>query len=197
MFHVQPYGETRATTASSGVLDRLRPVVGQPAHCAHGCSTCSMTVKQQHCSKDRGGREMASSFDEGLLVGLLIGEGHFGGDGRQPQVTLRMHERHEALFRWLESTFPGGRLYGPYDHGGRRYYQWMARGAYLREEIVPLLRRALGPSLDRYAHTRFLQMCDRYANRYSNPRRFWTICTAATLRPMRWRFRLMMGRMGS
>jgi hypothetical protein len=108
---------------------------------------------------------MASQFDEGLLVGLLIGEGHFGGDGRQPQVTLRMHERHEALFRWIEATFPGGRLYGPYEHGGRRYYQWMARGAYLREEIAPLLRRVLSPSLDRYAHARFLQMCDTYGHR--------------------------------
>lgn len=106
---------------------------------------------------------MASHFEEGMLVGLLIGEGHFGGDGRQPQVTLRMHERHEALFRWLERTFPGGRLYGPYEHGGRRYYQWMARGAFLRDELVPLLRARLGPSLDRYAHGRVLAMCDRYS----------------------------------
>ncbi len=34
--------------------------------------------------------------------GILVGEGHFGGDGRQPQVTLRMHVDHEALFRWLD-----------------------------------------------------------------------------------------------
>jgi len=112
---------------------------------------------------------MATDFDEGLLVGLLIGEGHFGGDGRQPQVTLRMHERHEALFRWLEAAFPGGRLYGPYDHGGRRYYQWMVRGVYLREHIVPLLRRSLSPSLDHYAYTRFLAMCDRYARQLGVP----------------------------
>ncbi|MGH8987378.1 MAG: hypothetical protein ACRDXC_02115 [Acidimicrobiales bacterium] len=98
-----------------------------------------------------------------MLVGLLIGEGHFGGDGKQPQVTLRMHERHEALFRWLERTYPGSRLYGPYEHGGRRYYQWMARGQYLREELVPILRRTLSPRLDRYAHARFLAMCERYA----------------------------------
>src|SRR5262245_24853141 len=30
-------------------------------------------------------------FSIGFLLGLLVGEGHFGGDGRQPQVTLRMH----------------------------------------------------------------------------------------------------------
>ena len=105
---------------------------------------------------------MASEFEEGVLVGVLVGEGHFGGDGRQPHVTLRMHDRHEALFRWLERTFPGGRLYGPYEHGGRRYYQWMARGAYLRDELVPLLRRTLSPAVDRYAHARFTAMCARY-----------------------------------
>jgi hypothetical protein len=108
---------------------------------------------------------MASDFEEGMLIGLLIGEGHFGGDGRQPHVTLRMHERHEALFRWLERTHPGGRLYGPYEHSGRRYYQWMARGTYLRDELVPLLRRTLSPTVDRYAHARFVAMCDRYARR--------------------------------
>lgn len=112
---------------------------------------------------------MADDFDEGLLVGLLVGEGHFGGDGRQPHVTLRMHERHEALFRWIERTFPGGRLYGPYEHGGRRYYQWMARGTYLRDDLVPLLRRGLTPSLDRYAHARFLRMCERYSRQLSGP----------------------------
>ena len=51
---------------------------------------------------------MPTQFDIGFLVGLLVGEGHFGGDGRQAHVTLRMHVRHEAIFRWLERTFPGG-----------------------------------------------------------------------------------------
>ena len=83
-----------------------------------------------------------------VLVGILVGEGHFGGDGRQPQVTLRMHVRHEALFLWLGTHFPGGRLYGPYHHGGRSYFQWMARGAFLRERLVPLLDRHLTPGLD-------------------------------------------------
>lgn len=104
---------------------------------------------------------MANEHEVGILIGLLVGEGHFGGDGRQPQITLRMHVRHEALFRWLERTFPGGRLYGPYDHGGRRYYQWMVRGEYLRR-LLPTLQERLTPELDAYAYGRFLQMCDRY-----------------------------------
>jgi len=108
---------------------------------------------------------VATELDRGLLTGLLIGEGHFGGDGRQPQITLRMHVRHEALFRWLERTFPGGRLYGPYSHDGREYYQWMVRGAYLRDEILPLLEGILVAELDAHAYDRLQQMRIRYASR--------------------------------
>lgn len=102
-----------------------------------------------------------NAFDRGFLLGLLVGEGHFGGDGRQPHVTLRMHVRHERVFRWLERLFPGSRLYGPYHHGGRAYYQWMARGPFLRETLVPLLRAHLA-DLDDHAATRFADMCARY-----------------------------------
>ena len=98
----------------------------------------------------------------GYLLGLLAGEGHFGGDGRQPQVTLRMHVRHEKLFRWLQDTFPESRLYGPYHHGGRHYFQWMARGSFLRETLVPLVAAHL-PLLDDYVSDRFRAMCERYA----------------------------------
>jgi hypothetical protein len=105
---------------------------------------------------------MATQFELGFLVGLLVGEGHFGGDGRQPHVTLRMHVRHEAIFGWLERTFPGGRVYGPYHHGGRDYLQWMARGAFLRNELMPVLERFLSPSLDRHSFERFQLMKARY-----------------------------------
>jgi len=101
------------------------------------------------------------AFSRGFLVGLLVGEGHFGGDGRQPQVTLRMHVRHERVFRWLQQRFPEGRLYGPYRHGGREYYQWMARGEFLRRTLAPLIADAL-VELDGHAAARFEAMCARY-----------------------------------
>jgi hypothetical protein len=104
-----------------------------------------------------------SEFDRGLVVGLLVGEGSFGGDGKQPQVTLRMHTRHEALFRWLAGRFPGSRLYGPYHHGGRSYYQWMARGRVLVEDVLPLLEAHIHPELDGYAAERVAEMRERYA----------------------------------
>lgn len=108
---------------------------------------------------------MATDFEKGVLIGLLVGEGHFGGDGRQPQVTLRMHTRHEAIFHWLERTFPGGRLYGPYHHGGRDYLQWMARGSYLRDHLLPVLEEGLSTELDAPSLERFGEMRQRYAAR--------------------------------
>lgn len=106
--------------------------------------------------------EVERGFQEGVLVGILVGEGHFGGDGKQPQVTLRMHTRHESLFRWLVEHFPGGRLYGPYHHGGRHYFQWMARGVFLRQVLMPILERRLDAALDAKAHADFVAMCQRY-----------------------------------
>lgn len=105
-----------------------------------------------------------SDFDRGFLIGLLVGEGSFGGDGRQPQVVLRMHTRHEAIFRWLEERFPNCRLYGPYHHGGRSYYQWMARGRALVEDLLPILERELLPERDTRSAERFRTMCEHYAS---------------------------------
>jgi hypothetical protein len=112
-----------------------------------------------------------SDFDRGYLIGLLVGEGSFGGDGRQPQVVLRMHVRHETLFRWLEERFPRCRLYGPYHHGGRSYYQWMARGRALVEDVLPYLESDLVPALDGHSAARFTTMCERYADFIGRERR--------------------------
>ncbi len=112
--------------------------------------------------KTDGETTSRQAFRTGFLLGVLVGEGHFGGDGRQPQVTLRMHTDHEALFQWIQENFPGGRLYGPYHHGGRSYYQWMARGEFLRNKLVPILDRHLSERLDRKAYRRYREMKKRY-----------------------------------
>jgi hypothetical protein len=101
------------------------------------------------------------SFEQGFLVGILVGEGHFGGDGRKAQVTLRMHTRHQRMFEWLLTSVPGSRLYGPYHHGGRSYFQWMARGKCLEEQLLPLLGRHLA-FLDDHARSRIELMCSQY-----------------------------------
>jgi hypothetical protein len=115
-------------------------------------------------------RSALSDFDRGVFVGLLVGEGSFGGDGKQPQITLRMHTRHEALFAWLMDRFPSTRLYGPYHHGGRSYYQWMARGRALVQDVLPLLEDELHAELDGYAAERLSAMCERYATFISRER---------------------------
>lgn len=108
------------------------------------------------------GQSSLDGFDEGFLIGLLVGEGHFGGDGRQPQVTLRMHTDHAAVFEWLMRHFPESRLYGPYHHAGRSYLQWMARGAFLRDRLLPLLHSRLRPEHSARVWARYLEMCRRY-----------------------------------
>jgi hypothetical protein len=117
-----------------------------------------MTVKHKR-------EEKASTpglLETGILLGILVGEGHFGGDGRQPHITLRMHTDHEQLFLWIQAAFPGGKLYGPYEHGGRRYFQWMARGDFLRKTLVPILDRHLSPALDTKTYERYEAMKSRY-----------------------------------
>jgi hypothetical protein len=142
LFHVLPYGETP--------LRRWAPT---------GLGTVAWHLSE------KGGPQLSTDFEKGFLVGLLVGEGHFGGDGRQPQVTLRMHVRHEALFLWIERTFPGGKLYGPYNHDGRHYFQWMARGSYLRDVLVPILDEYLKPELDGAGAGRYGEMKARYRGR--------------------------------
>ena len=106
--------------------------------------------------------EQDDAFSSGFILGLLVGEGHFGGDGKQPQVTLRMHVRHEPLFRWLLEKIPGSKLYGPYNHSGRQYYQWMVRGDALRKLLVPLLESFPLSRLDSHTYARYQAMKERY-----------------------------------
>lgn len=101
-------------------------------------------------------------FDVGLLLGVLVGEGSFGGDGRQPAVTVRMHTRHETLLRRLTDIVTGARLYGPYRHSGREYFQWIVRGRALRR-LVPVLDRYITPDLDGHAAQRYEKMKTTYA----------------------------------
>jgi hypothetical protein len=106
---------------------------------------------------------MLAARDQGLVAGILLSQGSFGGDGKQPQITLRMHTRHEALFRWLMERFPSTKLYGPYHHGERSYFQWMARGQALVQDVLPVLEATITPEVDGYAAARLAEMREQYA----------------------------------
>ena len=110
-----------------------------------------------------------ADYERGVVVGLLVSQGSFGGDGKQPQVTLKMHVRHEPLLRWLAGVLPRSRLYGPYHHGDRHFFQWMIRGQALAEDLLPLLEDAAG--LDPHAAARVAQMRERYSDFFSRSRR--------------------------
>ncbi|MDX6689078.1 MAG: hypothetical protein QOG15_535 [Solirubrobacteraceae bacterium] len=106
---------------------------------------------------------MLSDTERGLVAGVLMSEGSFGGDGKQPHVILRKHVRHETLMRWLVERFPRSRLYGPYHHGARSYFQWVARGPALVEDVLPVLDALIVPELDAHAAGRLREMRERYA----------------------------------
>jgi hypothetical protein len=106
---------------------------------------------------------MLTDTERGLVAGVLMSEGSFGGDGKQPHVVLRKHVRHETLMRWLVERFPRSRLYGPYHHGDRSYFQWVARGPALVEDVLPVLEALIVPELDAHAAGRLAEMRERYA----------------------------------
>lgn len=162
-------------TRTPGVLQGLYRASAAPNP---GCFTFFLTVKQFSLQLQR--MSELSDYDRGVFIGLLVGEGSFGGDGKQPQVALRMHTRHEALFEWLMQRFPRTKLYGPYTHGGRSYYQWMARGRTLVEDVLPVLESHIRHDLDGHAAERFEAMVVRYAGFIGRERE--RIRAAATVR---------------
>jgi hypothetical protein len=103
-----------------------------------------------------------SDFEKGLILGLLIGEGHFGGDGKQPQITLKMHVRHERLLRWVNNRVRWSHLYGPYHHANRHYMQLMMRGPSLRWAIGPALYALPWEQIDDHSYGRFISMLEKY-----------------------------------
>lgn len=103
-------------------------------------------------------------YDKGLITGILIGEAAFGGDGRQPQVIVKMHVRSERLMRYLEEMIPGSKLYGPYHHANRHFMQWVVRGEALATHVIPLLDEADLERLDGHVAARYAKMKADYAD---------------------------------
>jgi hypothetical protein len=173
MLHVLPYGETtRALRDGKGRgLPNREPQYSARQRTKHVERGAAFRPQDEQETAEPplkvGGRPIPE-LDAGFFIGLMVGEGHFGGDARQPHITLRMHTDHAAVFAWLMERFPGGRLYGPYAHSGRRYFQWMARGPYLRDEIVPLLDRYFTAAHSGRAHARYERMKATYGLGRSN-----------------------------
>jgi hypothetical protein len=94
------------------------------------------------------------AFDIGYIMGLVVGEGSFTGDRRQPVLQVKLNARDPFPLRRL-SELLGGRVYGPYDRTGRNYFLFMLRGSDLRA-AVPLFQRYLPESWKREQFERWL-----------------------------------------
>jgi hypothetical protein len=104
-----------------------------------------------------------NDLERGLIAGLLIGEGHFGIDGRRAQVVVGMHVRHEPLLRWLQRLFPRTVLNGPYHYRGRNFMRWNARGAGLVCDLLPAIEPVLQTGTDPHVLERLerMKLCTR------------------------------------
>ncbi len=80
-------------------------------------------------------------FDKGFIIGLIVGEGSFTGDKKQPTLSIKLHARDPEPLQRLVRLL-GGRIFGPYRHGGRHYHLWHLRGPDLRL-AVPLFQEYL------------------------------------------------------
>jgi hypothetical protein len=93
-------------------------------------------------------------FDIGYIMGLVVGEGSFTADRRQPYLQVKLHVRDPFPLRHLADRL-GGRVYGPYRHQTRHYYIWLLRGQALRAAI-PIFRTYLPESWKREQFERWL-----------------------------------------
>ena len=70
---------------------------------------------------------MNDDFQLGYAMGILVSQGSFTRDRKQPAVQVKLHTRDEGILDFLFERF-GGRIYGPYIHGERNYKIWLLRG---------------------------------------------------------------------
>jgi hypothetical protein len=92
-------------------------------------------------------------FKLGYAMGLIVGEGSFTADRKQPALSLKMHERDPLPFQLLRHVLRG-RVYGPNHHQERQYFLYLLRGRDL-EAALPLFDRYLPSSHRREQYDRW------------------------------------------
>ncbi len=90
---------------------------------------------------------LVHDFDLGFAMGLIVGEGSFTGDRAQPSLEIRMHRRDLETLERVQRLL-GGRVFGPYSHGGRQLYVYMLRGGELKSAL-PVIHENLPTSWKR------------------------------------------------
>ena len=97
-------------------------------------------------------------------MGLIVGEASFTGDRVQPSLELKVHRRDVQPLEHLKETL-GGRIFGPYAHGGRSSYAYMLRGRELRRAL-PFIQQHLPQSWKR---VQFEEWRAKYASFFDRP----------------------------
>ncbi len=87
------------------------------------------------------------TFALGYTMGLIVAAGSFTGDRQQPSLEIRMHRRDVDPLESVQRLL-GGRIFGPYVHGGRNLYVYMLRGRQLKEAL-PVIQQHLPSSWKR------------------------------------------------
>lgn len=103
-------------------------------------------------------------FAIGYAMGLIVGEGSFTGDRQQPSLEVKLHRRDVEPLEHLQRVL-GGRIFGPYAHGGRSLYAYMLRGRELRGAL-PVLQAHLPKSWKR---VQFEQWRAKYLDFFERP----------------------------
>ena len=103
-------------------------------------------------------------FGLGYAMGLIVGEGSFTGDRRQPSLEVKLHRRDLEPLEHLQRIL-GGRIFGPYARGGRNLYAYMLRGRALRQAL-PVLQEFLPQSWKR---VQFEEWQRKYAEFFRAP----------------------------
>jgi hypothetical protein len=103
----------------------------------------------------RSGAEAQSSIERlfephceiAYCMGLIVGEGCFSNDLRQPSLIVALHASDPHPLSVLRGVF-GGTIYGPYVYGIRQKRVWVLRSWQLAEAL-PYFDRWLPPSRKR------------------------------------------------
>lgn len=75
-----------------------------------------------------------TEYEKGFIVGLIVGEGCFGGDKQNPGVFIRLHADDPEPLNFVKERL-GGKIYGIYERQGRRFWDYILRGMELRAQI--------------------------------------------------------------
>lgn len=96
------------------------------------------------------------TFEDGLIVGLLMGRGSFTGDRNQPRISILIVNDLEML-QWIKSRI-GGTISGPHQDRTMQRYMWQLSGAAL-QPVIELLSAYMPTGLQR---TKYLAWIERY-----------------------------------